>query len=306
MALTYGELASITEKKFIPVAVDQIFTSNVLFQRMRKGKMYETYDGGLKIVQPLIYALTTASGSYSGSETLDTSANDQITAAEFDMKTYFANITITRTDELKNSGDAQKVNLVKAKVMIAEKTLSDNLGTGVFNAGTVAKDLLGLRLAYAITGTYGGIAKATYSWWQGQVDSTTTTLTIPALETLVGQCTIGNDKPSLIITTQAQFDAYHGLLQPQERYTDEDTASGGFKNLLFRGIPIVVDNHCPSGYMFLINENYLKLYVHKDENFRFEPFQKPTDKNMACAKIYWAGELVCSNCRMNGMFSALT
>lgn len=306
MALTYNEISSITQKYFIQKLVDQIFTSNVLFQRMKKGKTYETYDGGDPIMQPVMYATTTASGSYAGSDTLSTTANDQISAAEFSMKQYYANITITRQDELKNSGKAQMIDFVKSKVQIAEKTLNDNLGTGLYNAGTTAKDLTGLRLALAGTGsTYAGISKTTYSWWRGQTDATTTAVTIAAIEALYGQCTVGNDKPSVILTTQAIFDDYHGLVQPQERFVDEETASAGFTNLAFRSVPVIVDNHCPTYYMFLLNESYIRLLAHKDENFRFEPFTKPINQNVACAKIYWAGELVVSNPRMSGMFSAL-
>lgn len=306
MALTYGEISSITQKYFVPKLVDNILTSNVLFQRMKKGKMSETIDGGASIMVPVMYATTTAAGAFAGTDTLDTTANDQISAAEFNVKQYYANITITRQDELKNSGRSQIIDFVKSKVQIAEKTLADTLGTDIYSAGTDTKKVTGLRMALATTGTtYAGISKTSYSWWRGQVDSTTTALTIAAMETLYGSCTVGNDKPSVIITTQTQFDKYHGLLQPQERYVDEDSASAGFVNLAFRSVPVVVDAHCTSGYMFLLNENYIKLYTHKDENFRFEPFVKPINQAVASAKIFWAGELVVNNPRMSGFFSAL-
>lgn len=307
MALNYGEISSITEKYFIPKLVDQVFTSNVLFQRIKDGQMYQTYEGGEKIIQPVMYAATTASGSYSGTDTLDTTANDQITAAEFNFKQYYANITISRSDELKNSGKAQVIDFVKSKVQIAEKTLNDNLGTDLYNTGSNAKALTGLRLAVAGTGTtYGGISRTSYSWWRSQTDSTTTVLSIPAMETMYGSCTVGNEHPTLIVTTQTQWDVFHGLLQPQERYMDENTASAGFPNVLFRQTPLAVDNHCPTGYMFMLNEKYIKMYAHKNENFRFEPFQKPINQNVACAKLYWAGEIIFSNPRMQGVFSALT
>jgi len=305
MALTYGEISAITEKHYVPKLVDNIFSSNVLFQRMKKSKNYETYSGGEKIIQPVLYAQTTAAGSYSGADTLDTSANDQITALEFEMKQYYANITVTRADELKNSGNAQIINFVKSKVQVAEKTLSDLLGVALYNLGTDADEIVGLRLAVDSTGTYGGIARATYSWLAAQEDSTTTGLTIPAMQALFGDATVGNDKPTVAVTTQDIYDDYHGLLQPQERYVDENSASGGFTNLMFKSIPVIVDNNCPASHLFFLNENYIKLYAHEKENFRFEPFIKPTNQNVSTAKIYWAGNLVVSNPRMQGKFNAL-
>lgn len=305
MALTYGEISSITEKYFVPKLIDNVFSSNVLLERMRKGKMYQTYDGGEKIIQPVMYAVTTSAGAYGPGETLNINSNDQITAAEFDMKSYYANITITRQDELKNNGSAQIINLVKSKVQIAEMTLADRLGTALYNVGTDSKELVGLRLAVDSTGTYGGISRTDYSWWAAQEDGTTTLLSIPAMQAAFGDATVGNDMPSLIVTTQDIYDDYHSLLQPQERYQDKDTASAGFTNLLFKGVPVVVDQHCPSGHMFFLNEKYISLYAHSKENFRFENFIKTPNQNVSFAKIYWAGALVVSNCRMNGKMSAI-
>ena len=118
MALNYSELSAITEKYYMPKLIDNVFESNVLLSRARS-KWMKKADGGTSIVVPVVYATTTASGWYTGAETLDTTANDQITAAEFDWKQAYANITITRSDELKHSGKAQSVNFVKSKIQIA-------------------------------------------------------------------------------------------------------------------------------------------------------------------------------------------
>lgn len=305
MALTYNEISAITEKYFHPKLVDNIFTSNTLLSRAKSKGWLQTIDGGEKIIIPVAYATTTAGGPYSGSESLNTSNNDQITAAEFDLKYYYANITITRANELQNSGKARMVDLVKSKVQLAEKTLSDTLGTDLYNVGTTANRLVGLRLGVDSTGTYGGIARATYSWWAAQEDSTTTALSIGTIQSLIGDCTQGSSRPTLITTTQDIFDDLFGLLQPQQRYTDSKTADAGFQNLLFAGIPVIVDNHCPASHMFAINEDYIHLLVHKDENFRFEPFVKPINQNVSCAKVYFAGALAISNCRMLGKLGAI-
>lgn len=305
MAVPYNEINSITQKYYMPKLVDNIFASNALLQRWKKNGKYQTYDGGTSIMLPVAYATTTAAGWYTGTDTLSTTANDQITAAEFTMKQHYANITITRTDELNNAGKSQIINLVKAKVQLAEKTLADNLGTGIFNAGTTTNAIIGLRSMVAASGTYGGIARASNSWWNSQV-SAATTLTIPRLRTQIGAATIDNDKVSVHVTTQAQFDTFYGLLQPQQRFQDSETANGGFTNILFEGKPVVVDSHVPSGYWFGLNESYIYLYAHSDEDFRFEPFQKTPEQNVSFAKIYWAGAMCGTNCRMQFVFTSLT
>jgi len=303
MALTYNEITAITEKYFQPKLVDNIFDSNVLFARL-KGKQ-QMLSGGEKVLCPVAYATTTASGSYSGADALNTTPNDQITAAEFDWTQYYANITITGLDELKNAGDAAKVSFVKSKVQLAEKSLADNLGTDLYNLGTTSGALIGLRLAVDSAGTYGGVARGSYSWWAAQEDGTTTTLTYPAIESVYGDCTVGKSKPTIMPTTQDIFDDYLGLLQPQQRFTDSKTADAGFLNCMFRSTPIIVDNSCPASHLFFLNEDYLHLFVHSKRNFKLEPFIKPTNQDVATAKIYWAGVLAIDNCRMQGKMNAI-
>jgi len=95
-------------------------------------------------------------------------------------------------------------------------------------------------------------------------------------------------------------------LQPQQRFQDSETAKGGFSSLMFNGVPVIDDSHCASGDMFFLNEKYLHLWYHKDENFKMDAFQKPINQNVRVAKIYWMGALGSSNNRMHGLLDAIT
>lgn len=303
----YTELSSITEKRFIPALVDNIFTSNVLLMRMKKRGAYVTRgSGGTSVVQPLAYATTSASAWYDGTETLDVSANDQIGAAEFDWKQIHAAIPITGRDESINQGREAIVNFVASKTQLAEMTIVDNVGTGLYNDGTTdSKAIIGLRLAVDSAGTYGGINRTTYSWWSAQEDSSTTALSLPLMQGIFGDCSVGNDKPTLITCNQDVYDLYWAKLQPQQRWTDKGTADAGFTNLMFNGAPVVVDGKCPSAHMFFINEKYLKFHVMADKNFKFTGFVRPTNQDVHVAQILWMGALSCSNCRMQGKLGAI-
>ncbi len=305
MALTYDQISGITQRKFIPKLYDNIFNSNPYLQRARK-RSYELVDGGTSIMVPLNYATPTAAGWYFGADTLNVNDNDQITAAEYTWKALYTNITILRTDELKNAGDEQMVSLVKSKVKIAEKNMEDQLGTGVFSSGTNAKSIVGLGSIMSTSNTIGGISQSTYSWWQPQIDSTTTTTSLSALQTNWNLCTIGSWSPTVCITTRSLFNAYYALLQPQQRFQDSDSAAGGFQSLLFNGIPVLPDSHATSASWLFLNEDYLHLWAHKEEDMRFEPFSKPINQNVKVAKIYWMGSYGTSNARLQGALTALT
>ena len=306
MALTYDQISAITEKKFMPKLVDNVFDSDVLLQRAKKKGWYKKLDGGTSVIMPLSYAQNTATGWYAGADTLSTTDNEQITGAEYAWKQLYVNITISRRDELVNSGDAQIVNFVKSKTQLAEKTITDQLQDALYNAGTDAKAVAGLRVIVDSGNTVGGIAQGTYSWWQSQEDSSTTTLALSGLQTLDTALTINNESPTVWLGTRAIYNRYYALLQPQQRFTDSETAKGGFQSLMFNGKPFVFGSKVPASHLFALNESYLTLGAHKDEDMRFEPFQKPINQNVKVAKVYWMGIFGTDNCRMHGKMSALT
>ena len=304
MALTWDQISGITEKKFIKKMADNIFDSNPLLKRLKE-KSYEKLDGGTSIMVPLNYATTTASGWYTGADSLSTSDNENITAAEYQWRQIYANISITRLDELKNSGDSAKLSLVKSKVQIAEKTIMDTMGTALYNDGTTLNALVGLKAIVGTASTVGGIAQSTNSWWAGQVDSSTTTFSIAALQTQFNACSVDSDSPTVIMATRANYNRYYAALQPQQRFMDSETAKGGFSSLMFNGAPFIADSHCPASHIFILNEKYLHLFVHQDEDMRFEPFQKPINQNVKVAKVFWMGALGSSNNRLHGKLSAV-
>lgn len=180
------------------------------------------------------------------------------------------------------------------------------MGTGLYSDGTDTKSIVGLRDIVATDQTVGGISQTDYSFWRGQVDSSTTTLTIAAMQALWNNCSIDADQPTVIMTTRSLYNSFYNLLQPQQRFVDSEMAKAGFTSLMFNGAPVLVDSHVPSSHMFMLNEGYLHLFVHKDEEMRLEPFAKPINQNVKVAKIYWTGALGSSNNRLHGKLSALT
>jgi len=305
VALTYDQISAITEKRWMPKLVDNIFDSDPLLQRLKKKGRYKKVSGGTSLMLPLNYALNSSGGWYSGADTLSTEDNDTITAAEFQWKQLYENITIKRDDELKNKGDAAKLDFVKSKMQICEKTMTDRLQDGLYSSGTDSKSIVGLGVFASTSNTVGGISQSTYSWWQAQVDSTTSTLTIPAMHAVYSDCTFDGKGPSVLLGNRDEYDSYHGLLQPQERYTDAKTASGGFENLMFKGKPFILAPKVTSGQILMINEEAICLTVQKDEDFRFSKFQEPLNQNVKVAKIYFMGAFGIDQCRTLGAMTGL-
>lgn len=300
----WDQVSAITEKYFMPKMVDNIFKSTPLLSRMQD--KVEKGTGGTKIMVPLNYAQSSAGGWFNGADTLDNTDSDSITSAEFQWKQIHEPISISRRDELINSGQAAKVNFVKSKMKIAEKSIRDKVAVGLWNAGTTTNAILGLRSFLSTSASYGGISQSSYSWWQANIDSTTTTQTIGAVQALHSAASLNGDSVSVVLSGSTRYDSYYLALQPQQRFTDSKTASGGFTALMFNGVPWIVDSKAPSTHVVGLNEDALHFIVHKDEDFRLEPFAKPINQNVQVAHIYAMLAFASDNNRLHFALTALT
>lgn len=313
MALTLSEIQSTTNDWWDKGgAYDNYFTGNVLCYRLlKKGS---TIDGGEKIRVPIWYGAP--KGGFIGyNDTFDTTRYDDINAARFEWAAAYEPITYGLKDKVENSGTAQEVDIVLTKLKMAQKAIKDTLATGIYGDGVSLageKRITGLlALCNATTSTaYGSIAEDDMSVWApGTVTTTTEALTLIVMRALRRACDVGGgneDIPTLYITTDAIKDTYTGLLQPQQRYTDDQLANAGFRNLLFENAPVISDQKCTSGYMYALNENYLDFKTHKDFNFNRPEWMRPTNEYKFTTQILWVGNLVCTRRKAHGLHTNLS
>jgi len=125
---------------------------------------------------------------------------------------------------------------------------------------------------------------------------------IKAMTQMYQACSIDNDQPDIIITTPVLYSAYETALQANKRWEGNATdGDAGFQSLRFKGASVYPDSHCPDGHMYFLNSRYLDFKVHSKRNFAFEDFKPMETKDGIQARIFWMGQLVTSNPRMNGL-----
>ncbi len=220
------------------------------------------------------------------------------------------NATIFRTDELEASGAYEEVQLVTTKVENAQATCAKKIANQIYSQTTdSAEELTGVKsMCFGAAATaYGGIAEndleATDGTkpWKAQNITTSEGITLDVIRTLASTAKLrdgANGKPDIGFMTETLFNIISGTLQVQQRFaTDSDTVKAGFQNLVFEGKIIVADDFCPSGYMFLFNSKYIGFAIHKSGYFARTPWGDLliTGKAAKSMKIFWDGNLVCSN-----------
>ena len=307
----FNQILSTTLKNYVPKLADNVFTARPLFYALTNGQTIRRISGGAKIVVPIIYGTNSTAASYSGDEALSTTAQTGITAAEYDWKQYAATVTITGIEEAKNNGEAEIIDLLEGKVMQTEETIIQNMNEMFYGDGTgnSNKDWIGLDLIVGKPNTaLGGIdpTDAGNSWWKSDEHDMDGALTVKQMGTTYNNVSVGNDQPTIVIGTQALYESYEALLEPNLRYTDTKVADAGFQNLLFKGAPVTFDDDVTAGEIFFLNTKYLRLVAHTETWFQTTPFVRPTNQDARYAQILCYGELTCSNRARQGYIHSAT
>jgi hypothetical protein len=307
----FDTILATTLNNHMPKLVDNVFSARPLVFFLKEAGQIRPVGGGAKIVVPLIHGMNSTAGSYAGYDTIATTAQTGISASEWNWKQFAATISINGLEEAQNSSVEQVIDLLEAKIMQTEETILEKLDEDFFQDGTgnSGKDFNGLAkliTAHPNDVTIGGINPTTNAYWASYRRAAAGPLTIAGMTTDFNTVTVGNDKPNVILTTQALFEKYEALLQPAQRFTDSSTADAGFQNLTFKGVPITYDTYCQSGTMYFVNTKYLRLVGHKDNWFKATPFVRPENQDARYAQILLYGELTVSNRKRQGSVTGLT
>jgi hypothetical protein len=304
----------------MPQVTDNIYRSNPLFFRLNS-RNKKRFDGGFQIEVPLMWTTFVAGGPYSGFDLLDVSPSDTIKNAAFDLKQYYVPVSIDAGSIIRSNSPEAVVNLIGQMFAQAEAQMADNLGAGVWSNGSNPKAIDGVVEAVdngAIATTYGGLSRSTNTFWNSQVATATPPLSFTQLQAVFGNCTEGGRRPTIIITTQQIYNIIWSLsatnttgyptqsFPAQAGGEDSQLAQAGFSNILFNGTPILVDSHCPATNLYLLNEEYMYLYVNAQRDFYLKDFIEPVNQDAYTSNIYWAGNLVFSNVLRQGKITGVT
>lgn len=318
---SFDALVSTTLKNYRPKLVENLMSHEALFWLIKSKGMVREEGGSRGIVQPILYGENDTVRSYSGWDLLDISPQEGISAAEFDWKFLATAITISGEEEFRNSGSKTRIiNLLKAKIKQAELSLQLKLNEMLFGdgSGNGSKDIQGLQAIVeegTAWSTYGGIDRDTYTFWRnqwltgGDFDATggQSIVGLNKMRTMFNNTSVGKVTPDLIVTTQTVVEEYEAYIEGDKlRTTSNKLADAGFRNVEFKGIPMVFDNDCPTGYMYFLNSDFLHFVVGKGRNFKNTPFMRPQNQDAKSSLILLAANLVTSKSDVHGVITAIT
>lgn len=314
---TFTELVSTTFRKHKRQIADNLTNRNALLKYMMKRGNKRIEDGGLTIVTPLDYAENGTYQRYSDWDTLDISASDVISAAEYQWRQIAINVVSSGRELRINSGDSRIINLAKAKMKNAIRTFENNFSEDLYSDGSATNQVDGLQkiIADTNTNTVGGIDANTFTFWQNTVrDASDSSVTVSATTIENGMMLPiwlsldrgPGDQPDLIVMDNTYYGYFESSQVSLKRYNDRSNGDAGFVTLKYKNADVLFDGNSgiPSSHGYFINTNYLELVVHRDADLEVMDEMRPVNQDGAVVPILWMGNLVCSNRKLQGVIKA--
>ena len=311
---TFTELVSTTFRKHRKEIKDNLSNRNALLKYMMKKGNTRTEDGGLTIATPLDYAENGTYQRYSDWDTLNISASDVISSAEYQWKQIALNVVSSGRELRINSGDSRITNLAKAKIKNALRTFNNNFSTDLYSDGTATNQIDGLQkiIADSNTGTVGGIDANVWTFWRNTVTNPGSPSVTPSATTIEGSLmnptwlTLDrgpDDQPDLIIMDNTYYGYFENSQVSLKRYNDSTKADAGFVTLKYKNADVIYDGNSgiPATHAYFINTNYLELVVHRDADLEIMEEMRPINQDGAVVPILWMGNLTCSNRKLQGV-----
>ena len=300
---------------------DNLTQNNAILQRLNQKGNVRPFSGGNVILEEIMYDDTTTNNanSYSGYEVLNIAPDSPISAAQYKIAQYADAVTMSGLEMLQNSSKEAIIDLLDGRMQVSEARLLNRISGDLYGDGTGngGKNLDGLGAAVASvpsSGTYGGINRATWTFWQNQITSgaTSSSTILAAMTTAAIKQIRGTDKADLIVAGNTLYSYYVGALQAIQRIAAEESGAAGFASLKFYGGGTSADVVLGGGYgsqetatyMYFLNTNYLFLRPHKERNFVPIGGERQSINQDAIVKLYgWAGNLTTSNSFLQGLLT---
>lgn len=321
MSFTDQEIAAVTQDYFLMKSAQDIyFRDSVLLNKMLKQKtgLYKEVPGSEYSRVPLVYDIAEG-GAWGKFDSLKNTDRQMVDAAKFNLKNYDGVAVLNQVSEWENSGPEAMIDLVTVKIQGAQNRVTQDLGKDLYSAASDDAIVLSGLLALCNSSTstqYGGVATndivATDGSkpWAGVVNSTSTVVSLEAIQALRSSAKVGNgdsDKPSMFVTTESLYNKVERLLQVQQRFvSDSEIKALGFTGVQVAGGTLVVDDYCPAGYMFALNMNYIGMAVQSNVNFAKTPWVQSTAPLSRSMHILWRGNLICNHRKAHAVHTALT
>ncbi len=277
---------------------DFVTDNNPLTFMLKKKGRVKTINGGRVIWEDIAVQQNSYVQRIDPSEEITIGYNQTLTGFEYSPKIIVVPVVINALEKAQNSGDAEFLDLLEQRNNVADDSLANSMEEDLQGDGTGygGKAFAGIK-SYIVTstgsGSYGGIARATYTSVRNiSVDAPTTftgatdASNIESRLRNVKNQVLRNGGPELCLAGSTYFNAACDAMSAKQRFTqNEEMLKANFDNVVIEGMTMVLANgRVFSGltriapdrcYGIRLDNFALKMY----KNFNFQPVQERVSVN---------------------------
>lgn len=280
------EAQYVTRRAFVPKLVVQIYNCSPLVGAMLANAQPAT--GGVSSVTVPVQGTSFVNAQWTDyTGTFNQPAVQQgAQNSEFNLKSLVVPIPFFGME-----GAIQKdhaiIPLIEARMNDSTNVACDAIGTAIYGNTSNNQQIIGLPGAVddgTNLVTYGNISRTTSTFWKSKVYNASAASPTRALvmQYIAGTFKNAGELPSFGVMGVGTWQSLANDFLSVENYRvtpgtgfdmHESGAHAGFQALMVAGIPIYCDPYCPEGTLYLINSNYMALYIHENAAFSFTGFE---------------------------------
>ena len=269
------QTTGITQDTIAKKVVDGILDGNLITSLfISNGKKWI----GEKMKQNLKYKKSTAMGWYTGMGDFNVTQQKTRVQMESTPASIYGSVTLPYL-ELAVNKSLPVIAQEALEMESAADDLLDNIGDAFYGDGTSDKcdGLANIVDDGSVAASYRGLTRSSYDALDADVGTSTGSITLDTLGASIDAATFGSEEPDIIITTKTLWRAVEDLLFPSVSATygvagskrgkinrlgdvgagQTLTGLAGYTAMYYRGIPIVKDPKCTSGYIYYLNRKFL-------------------------------------------------
>lgn len=316
------ELTAVTRRAFIPKVFVQIWQASPLIAALIQAA--QVASGGLSPITAPLQGNPMVTGQWMG---YDGSFNQPgvtpgLQNAEFNLKAFTTAIPFLGFEGLVQL-DYDVVPIIEARMNDATNVTIDTFANALYLNVANQQQMIGLQSAVddgTFAASYGGISRtqAGNAWWKSTYvhGNGSVTPTRNLLMQYIAQVTKKNGEMPKIgicglgtwtLLTQDFAGLERFVINPGESFVEGGVKSL-FQALMIGGVPVYADPKCPEGVLYLLNTDYLSLYIHEKAGFHFTGFEStlPNGQFGYLGALLTLLELVSVKAQSHGKFDGLS
>lgn len=326
VSVDWGDVVTTTLESRSKTLADNITNNNATLSWIKKAGRQKMFNGGREIYEGLRYAQNQSFMWYSGTEYLNVSLNDTMTAARFQPKQCSIAVVISGLEhDIQNTGEEAMLDLIDERTETAEATFENQMSAGVYSDGTAfgGKQIGGLALLVSkapTSGSVGGLDRGANVWWRNvSVNANTDArgvFTAANIQSYMNTTAISlkrnSDGVDLIVFDSNLYNLYLNSLIAIQRITSDGSGSAGtgFTSLAYYGagkkVDVILDGgkggQIPVNTGYFLNSDYLSYRPAANRNFKVVGGDRANVNQDAIVRIMaWGGNMTAKNLSLQGV-----